>query len=97
MEELGAEELRVIGSLIEQELTTPQHYTLTLNALVLACNQTSNRYATLRDGEVYVTEIAALAPSPRAYRTEELPDLREEVEALRRDLDALRRELGFED
>ena len=43
MEELGAEELRVIGSLIEKELTTPQQYPLTLNALVLACNQTSNR------------------------------------------------------
>jgi uncharacterized protein len=43
MEDLGAEELRVIGSLIEKELTTPQQYPLTLNALVLACNQTSNR------------------------------------------------------
>jgi len=42
--ELAAEELRVIGSLIEKELTTPQQYPLTLNALVLACNQTSNRY-----------------------------------------------------
>ena len=41
--ELGAEELRVIGSLIEKELTTPQQYPLTLNALVAACNQTSNR------------------------------------------------------
>ena len=41
--ELGAEELRVIGSLIEKELTTPQQYPLTLNALMLACNQTSNR------------------------------------------------------
>jgi uncharacterized protein YceH (UPF0502 family) len=41
--ELGTEELRVIGSLIEKELTTPQQYPLTLNALMLACNQTSNR------------------------------------------------------
>jgi len=41
--ELAAEELRIIGSLIEKELTTPQQYPLTLNALVLACNQTSNR------------------------------------------------------
>ena len=41
--ELESEELRVIGSLIEKELTTPQQYPLTLNALVLACNQTSNR------------------------------------------------------
>jgi uncharacterized protein YceH (UPF0502 family) len=42
--ELGAEQLRVIGSLIEKELATPQQYPLTLNALVAACNQTSNRF-----------------------------------------------------
>jgi uncharacterized protein len=42
--ELGAEELRVIGCLIEKELTTPQQYPLTLNALVAGCNQTSNRF-----------------------------------------------------
>jgi len=44
MEALGPEELRIIGSLIEKELTTPQQYPLTLNALVLACNQSSNRF-----------------------------------------------------
>lgn len=36
-------EARVVGSLLEKELTTPQQYPLTLNALVAACNQTSNR------------------------------------------------------
>lgn len=41
--DLTPEELRVLGSLVEKELTTPQQYPLTLNALVLACNQTSNR------------------------------------------------------
>ncbi len=40
---LSQEEARVIGSLIEKELTTPQQYPLTLNALLLACNQSSNR------------------------------------------------------
>src|SRR3984957_17231212 len=40
---LGAEEGRVIGSLIEKQLTTPQQYPLTSNALLLACNQSSNR------------------------------------------------------
>jgi uncharacterized protein YceH (UPF0502 family) len=40
---LGAEQGRVIGSLIEKQLTTPQQYPLTLNALVQACNQLSNR------------------------------------------------------
>jgi uncharacterized protein YceH (UPF0502 family) len=41
--ELSAVEARVIGSLAEKQLTTPQQYPLTLNALVMACNQTSNR------------------------------------------------------
>src|SRR5487761_1502737 len=41
--ELPADEVRVIGSLIEKQLTTPQQYPLTLNALLLACNQSSNR------------------------------------------------------
>jgi uncharacterized protein YceH (UPF0502 family) len=40
---LGAEQGRVIGSLIEKQLTTPQQYPLSLNALVQACNQVSNR------------------------------------------------------
>jgi uncharacterized protein YceH (UPF0502 family) len=43
MMELDAVEARVIGSLAEKQLTTPQQYPLTLNALVLACNQSSNR------------------------------------------------------
>lgn len=34
---------RVIGALIEKQLTTPQQYPLTLNALLAACNQTSSR------------------------------------------------------
>jgi len=33
----------VLGSLIEKEITTPEYYPLTLNALVNACNQKSNR------------------------------------------------------
>jgi hypothetical protein len=40
---LSPTEARVIGSLAEKQLTTPQQYPLTINALVLACNQTSNR------------------------------------------------------
>jgi hypothetical protein len=36
-------DVRVLGSLIEKEITTPDNYPLTLNALVAACNQTSNR------------------------------------------------------
>ena len=36
-------EARVLGSLIEKEITTPEYYPLSLNALVNACNQKSNR------------------------------------------------------
>ncbi|PMM53392.1 YceH family protein [Vibrio splendidus] len=36
-------EARIIGCLIEKEVTTPDHYPLTLNSLTAACNQKSNR------------------------------------------------------
>ena len=36
-------ELRVLGCLIEKQRTTPEHYPLTLNALRLACNQSTSR------------------------------------------------------
>lgn len=42
-QKLTAVEVRVLGSLIEKEITTPEYYPLTLNALVNACNQISNR------------------------------------------------------
>ena len=41
--ELTAEEGRVLGALVEKELTTPQGYPLTDNALLSACNQTTSR------------------------------------------------------
>jgi uncharacterized protein YceH (UPF0502 family) len=40
---LNDAEVRVLGSLIEKEITTPDYYPLSLNALVAACNQSSNR------------------------------------------------------
>jgi uncharacterized protein YceH (UPF0502 family) len=40
---LSALEARIIGSLIEKQITTPDQYPLSLNALVNACNQKSNR------------------------------------------------------
>jgi hypothetical protein len=40
---LTAVEARVLGALIEKEITTPDYYPLSLNALVNACNQRSNR------------------------------------------------------
>lgn len=41
--DLDAVAVRVLGSLIEKELATPDHYPLSLNALTSACNQLSNR------------------------------------------------------
>jgi uncharacterized protein YceH (UPF0502 family) len=43
MEQLTPEEIRVVGSLAEKQLTTPDNYPLTQNALIAACNQLSNR------------------------------------------------------
>jgi len=40
---LQPEEVRVLGSLLEKEVTTPEYYPLSLNTLVNACNQKSNR------------------------------------------------------
>lgn len=40
---LAAEEARIIGSLIEKSIVTPDHYPMTLNALTNACNQKSSR------------------------------------------------------
>ena len=36
-------EVRVLGSLVEKQVTTPEYYPLTINALMLACNQKNNR------------------------------------------------------
>lgn len=43
MVELNAVEARVLGALIEKEITTPEYYPLSLNALINACNQKSSR------------------------------------------------------
>jgi uncharacterized protein YceH (UPF0502 family) len=40
---LTENEVRVLGALIEKDITTPEYYPLSLNALVNACNQKSNR------------------------------------------------------
>ncbi len=51
---LTAMEARILGSLVEKEATTPEAYPLTANAVVLACNQKSNRepLLELEPGEV---------------------------------------------
>jgi uncharacterized protein len=44
-------EVRVLGSLMEKQLSTPEYYPLTLNALLAACNQKSNREPVLELSE----------------------------------------------
>ncbi len=52
--ELTHQEHRVLGCLIEKEMTTPDYYPMSLNSLVAACNQRSSRdpVLDLSDGEV---------------------------------------------
>ncbi len=52
---LDAIEARVLGALVEKAVTTPDYYPLSLNALVNACNQTSNRDPVTTYDEATVT------------------------------------------
>ncbi len=59
--QLNAIEARVLGALMEKESTTPEYYPLSLNALVNACNQKSNREPVMELGEADVrTALFAL-------------------------------------
>lgn len=49
-------EIRVLGCLVEKQVTTPEYYPLTLNALMLACNQKNNRYPVSSYSEDQVAE-----------------------------------------
>jgi uncharacterized protein len=58
--ELTAEEIRALGCLIEKRATTPEHYPLSTNALVAACNQKSNREPVTDYGERTVMDAMLL-------------------------------------
>lgn len=47
-------EIRILGCLVEKELTTPDYYPLTLNSLIAACNQKTNREPVVEYGEADV-------------------------------------------
>ncbi len=49
-------ELRVLGALIEKEMTTPDAYPLTLNSLLAACNQRTNRDPVVDYGDAVVID-----------------------------------------
>jgi len=61
MELLDAVEVRVLGALMEKEATTPEYYPLSLNALVNACNQKTNREpVTSYDEDTVADALASL-------------------------------------
>jgi len=68
--QLDAAEARVLGALLEKEITTPDYYPLSLNALVNACNQKSNREPVVSyDEDTVETALEALRTKGLALRT----------------------------
>ena len=61
--ELSPNAARVIGCLMEKEIATPDQYPLSLNALVNACNQKSNRHPVMALDEV-VSSLVTEGQSP---------------------------------
>jgi uncharacterized protein YceH (UPF0502 family) len=64
--ELTPEEGRVLGCLVEKQLTTPQQYPMTENALLAACNQTTSR------GPVVAYDTAQVRLAVRSLREQGL-------------------------
>ena len=61
-------ETRVLGALVEKQVTTPEYYPLTLNALTLACNQKNNRHPVSAYAENEVAEaVESLREKNLAY------------------------------
>jgi len=66
---LDAVSLRVLGCLVEKAMATPEYYPLTLNSLLLACNQKSNRDPVVSFEEATVqAAVEALCPAGLARR-----------------------------
>ena len=67
--QLDGAEVRVLGALMEKEVATPEYYPLSLNALVNACNQKSNREpAVSYDEDTVETALAGLRAKGLATR-----------------------------
>ena len=85
MMDLDPVEVRILGCLIEKQRTTPDTYPLSLNALRLACNQTTNRDPVVQYDETAIREALhrlsqrrysrlASGHTSRAYKFRHLPD-----------------------
>lgn len=61
-------ETRVLGALVEKQVTTPEYYPLTINALTLACNQKNNRHPVTSYSESQVSAaVESLREKNLAY------------------------------
>lgn len=67
--ELSAKEARVIGCLLEKQVTTPDQYPLSLNAITLACNQKTNREPVMELAESEVQQTLDLLLRKHFLRT----------------------------
>lgn len=68
--DLSLQQTRVIGCLIEKEITTPDQYPLSLNSLTAACNQKSNREPVMELDEVTVQTVLDELSKKRMVREE---------------------------
>lgn len=90
-------QVRVLGVLLEKQMSTPEYYPLTLNALVAGCNQSSNRDPVLRleettvldalealraEGLVWVVQQAGSRATKYEHRLKERFDLSEQEAAV---------------
>jgi uncharacterized protein YceH (UPF0502 family) len=66
---LDSTEVRVLGALLEKESTTPEYYPMSLNALVNACNQKSNRHPVVSYDEEVVSNAIELLKMKRFAAT----------------------------
>ncbi|ENG6106319.1 YceH family protein [Serratia liquefaciens] len=67
--ELSAKEARVIGCMLEKQVTTPDQYPLSLNAITLACNQKTNREPVMDLAENEVQQVLDLLLKKHFLRT----------------------------
>ena len=106
--QLSEIEVRVLGALVEKESTTPEYYPLSLNALVNACNQKSNRDPVMTLDEESVRQALrslseqaaaehtteAHSPAKISHDGDRVAQLEAEIMELRRELNTLREQFA---
>lgn len=71
IDDLNRNQIRVLGALLEKEQATPDYYPLTVNSLIAACNQKSNRDPVFRLTETEVVEaLDSLALDTLVWRSD---------------------------